>query len=66
MVTVDTSTQRVRRVRVLDEDGHRSDEETGYLGDEAGAAMPPRSHPLVRRAVRIAETEEWPGWEFGL
>jgi hypothetical protein len=66
MVTVDTRTKRVRRVRVLDEDVRRSDEETGYLDDEAGSAMLPRSHPFFRRAVTIAETEEWPGWECGL
>ncbi len=66
MVTVDTRRKRVRRVRVLDEDVRRSDQETGYLDDEAGSTMLPVSHPLFRRAVKIAETEEWPGWEFGL
>jgi hypothetical protein len=66
VVTVDTSRKRVRRVRVLDEDVRRSDQETGYLDDEVGSAMLPLSHPLFRRAVKIAETEEWPGWEFGL
>jgi hypothetical protein len=66
VVTVDMGTKRVHRVRVLDEDVRRSDQETGYLDDEAGAARLSRSNPLFRRAVTIAETEEWPGWEFGL
>jgi hypothetical protein len=66
VVTVDLETKRVQRVRVLDEDVRRSDEETGYLEDETRPASLSMSHPLFRRAVTIAETKEWPGWEFGL
>jgi hypothetical protein len=66
VVTVNLETNRVQRVRVVDEDVRRSDEETGYLDDATRPAGLSVSHPLFRRAVTIAETKEWPGWELGL
>lgn len=58
---VDTDTKRILRVTVDDE----SISGPEYCETAEGCATLASGSKVARAAVKIAEGEAWPGWEFG-
>lgn len=65
LAQVDTETGEVKRVVVMDELVRLVRNDEGFPVVEQQGAIPLHDNETAARAATIAETGDWPAWEFG-
>jgi hypothetical protein len=67
LAVVDTETDTIERVRVMDEqiEPNLNDEGFHVAYAENGGAVPNEHLAEAQRAREIADGAAWPGWSFG-